>query len=140
MMEHDPIQTIPARTPPPVILWYRVFCGGMTVLYLLLLLLGLFMIVAPALLMGALESVRVESMPEQIGNMVMGVVYAVLGFVFFMIYLAGACLPVRRWSWVAGLVLIALSFTSCCCLPVAVPLLIFWITPETKAWFTTDES
>ena len=78
-------------------------------------------------------------MPEQLGNMVAGVIYAVMGIVFFLLYLAGVFLPVRRWSWVAGLVLIALSFTSCCCVPAAVPLLIFWIEPETKAWFAGGE-
>jgi len=25
--------------------------------------------------------------------------------------------------------------TSCCILPAAVPLLIYWVKPETKAWF-----
>jgi hypothetical protein len=44
-------------------------------------------------------------------------------------------LPRRRWVWVLHVVLIALGMTSCACIPATVPLLIFWIRPETQAWF-----
>jgi hypothetical protein len=44
-------------------------------------------------------------------------------------------LPRRPWAWYYHLVLIALGFTSCCWWPFVIPLLIFWIKPETKAYF-----
>jgi hypothetical protein len=33
------------------------------------------------------------------------------------------------------LVLICIGMTSCCILPAAIPLLIFWLKPEAKNWF-----
>ena len=152
MTEPEPTADVPAsREPeppippavialpaPPVVLWYRFFCGGMAVVYLLVLLVGLLMIAAPAVLMSLTKSASGAAMGEMATNMAMGVMYALMGLVFFFIYLIGAALPVRSWSWVAGLVLIALSFTSCCCMPAAIPLLIFWIAPETKAWFAAE--
>jgi hypothetical protein len=37
--------------------------------------------------------------------------------------------------WVYDIVLICLGMTSVCCMPVTIPLLIFWIKPDAKAWF-----
>ena len=39
------------------------------------------------------------------------------------------------WVWVYDIVLIAIGLTSCLTIPAAVPLLIYWIKPETKAYF-----
>ena len=44
-------------------------------------------------------------------------------------------LPRRPGAWVYDLVLIALGLTSACLWPMTIPLLIFWIKPETKRWF-----
>jgi hypothetical protein len=54
--------------------------------------------------------------------------------------LAAACLPPliaspRPWSWVYSLVLICIGMTSPCFLPASVPLLIFWLKPEVKAYY-----
>ena len=124
-----------SQTPPPVMIWYRIFCGAMAAVYLLVLLFGLFMILAPAMMSEVFKLSDPDQMANTVGNMVMGVIYSVMGFLFFVVYVIGAFLPPRNWCWVAGLVLICLSFTSCCCLPVAIPLMIYWIKPETKLWF-----
>ena len=34
-----------------------------------------------------------------------------------------------------GIVMMAISMTSCCFLPFAIPLLIYWLKPETRAYF-----
>ncbi|MGB7159266.1 MAG: hypothetical protein WBD40_14450 [Tepidisphaeraceae bacterium] len=44
-------------------------------------------------------------------------------------------LPRRPWVWIYDLVLICLGLTSICCMPATIPLLIFWLKPEAKAWF-----
>ena len=48
---------------------------------------------------------------------------------------AGIFLPPRLWVWIYGIVLIAVGFTSACCIPFCVPLLIYWLKPEAKAYF-----
>jgi hypothetical protein len=40
--------------------------------------------------------------------------------------------------WVFGLVLICLGLSSACCLPACIPLLIFWLKPEMKAFYGRD--
>ena len=47
-------------------------------------------------------------------------------------------LPKRRAAWIYGLVLICIGMTSACCLPATIPLLIFWIKPETKEFFAAS--
>src|SRR5262245_19222264 len=37
----------------------------------------------------------------------------------------------RPWVWIYDLLLIAVGMTSCACWPVTVPLLLYWIKPET---------
>jgi hypothetical protein len=44
-------------------------------------------------------------------------------------------LPDRPWKWVYGLILIIMGMPSCCYLPVTIPLLIFWVQPETREYF-----
>ena len=121
--------------PPAVLTWYRVFCVAMALVYGLLILMGLVMLIAPAMLKGVLSSAGNGKEVDTVVNMVMGGVYVVLGLVFGALYLVGAFLPPRPWTWVTGIVLIALSFTNCCCIPFAIPVLIFWIMPETKTYF-----
>lgn len=39
------------------------------------------------------------------------------------------------WLWTYDLVIICLGMTSTCILPASIPLLIFWLKPETKRYF-----
>ena len=50
------------------------------------------------------------------------------------IYAVAAFVPYKPWAWTFGLVAICLGLSSCMALA-AVPLLIFWMKPETKAAF-----
>ncbi len=61
---------------------------------------------------------------------VVGVVAAVLAAFFAVATLV----PHRPWGWTVGLVAIALGLVSCAGL-LAIPLLVFWVKPETKAAF-----
>jgi hypothetical protein len=45
-------------------------------------------------------------------------------------------LPKRRAAWIYGFVTIGIGMTSACCLPATIPLLLFWIKPETKEFFS----
>jgi hypothetical protein len=58
----------------------------------------------------------------------------------FLMYAGGPFLPRRRWAWIVGIVQIALGLTSICTMAAAVPLLIFWVKPATKAFFNADQS
>ncbi len=66
---------------------------------------------------------------------ILGILYVVLGFMFLLPFAAGPFLPRKLWGWIFGLVLICIGMMSVCCWPATIPLLIFWLKPETKAYF-----
>jgi hypothetical protein len=135
-------QTYEARTlgfnPPPMtaiprdneigrkaFLWYRVYCGVLVILYLLVALMGVFL--------AAFAPPTRQYNSEE--TFVMGVIYAVLGVVFFLVFTVALFLPRKPYNWVVGIVMMALGMSSCCFLPFLIPLLMYWIKPETKAYF-----
>jgi drug/metabolite transporter (DMT)-like permease len=65
----------------------------------------------------------------------MGAVFLILGLLFFVPYAIAPLLPRKSWVWVFGLVLICIGLTSACCLPVCIPLLIFWSKPEMEQFY-----
>ena len=111
-------------TAPPAYKWFVVYCVLMALLYLVTAVMGIvFMVSAPDPEMSPTES------------KVMGVVIFVLGLGFLAPYAAAPFLPRKSWVWVFGLVLICIGLSSACCLPVCIPLLIFWLKPEMKAFY-----
>ena len=85
-------------------------------------------------------------LPELLGASASGihdaVVMRIYGFAITAIsvplliaYAAAPFLPRKPWAWAAHLALIALGMTSACCIPACLPLLLFWLKPETKAMF-----
>lgn len=123
--------------PPPVVIpqdnetgrktffWYRVYCGVMTVLYLATIALGIFL---------ATTAPRTRDYSSE-ETFIMGIVYTVLGVVFLLIFAVALMLPRKSYNWIVGIIMMALGMTSCCFVPFLVPLLIYWIKPETKAYF-----
>jgi hypothetical protein len=121
--------TAPAapRAAPPVLAWQRAYCVAMALLYVAVTLGGLAMAVFHE------ELADAETSPGE--TIVVGLVLAVVGAGLAVGFGVAPFLPRRPWTWVFHVVLIGLGMTSCCCLPATVPLLVFWIRPETRAWF-----
>lgn len=112
---------------PPVYKWYVAYCIVMALLYLFVAAMGfVFLFTQPDPEMSEAEAT------------VMGILFLVLGLIFFVPYASAAFLPRQSWVWVFGLVLICIGLTSACCLPVCIPLLIFWLKPEMKAFYGRD--
>ncbi len=102
--------------------WYRVYCFVMLMIYLCLVGIGLL-----------LASFPDESGSQQV--LVTGIAYAISGGLFALIFGVALFLPRRPFNWIVGIVMIAIGMMSCCFLPATIPLLIFWVKPETKAYF-----
>ncbi len=108
------------------VFWFRAYCALMSLIYLFCIALGAYLVIAqPA-------NKKFDDAAETV---IAGGVYIVVGAVLFVIFAAGLVLPKNRWTWIYNIVLIAIGMTSCCFLPITVPLLIFWLKPETKALF-----
>lgn len=109
---------------PPVYKWFVAYCIFMALLYMTMAVIGVvFMFIEPDADMSAAEA------------KIMGSVFIVLGLVFSVPYALAPFLPRKSWSWVFGLVLICIGLTSACCLPACIPLLLFWLKPEMKAFY-----
>ena len=70
----------------------------------------------------------------------MGVAYGGVGLLTFLVFAVAALLPAKPYNWFVGIVMIALGFSSCCLWPACIPLLIYWVKPETKALFGRKSS
>lgn len=105
--------------------WYRIYCAVLAALYLFVIVFGI--------VIAVLQPESREYKPQEM--LLMGIIYAVVGAVFFLVFAVALFLPPKSYNWIVGIVLIALGMTSCCFIPICVPLLIFWMKPETKAFF-----
>ena len=114
-------------TTPPAHTWFILYCVLMALVYLFTAIMGIFFLFAePDQEMSAEEAT------------VMGTVILILGLVFFVPYALAPFLPRKSWVWVFGLVLICLGLGSACCLPICIPLLIYWLKPEMKTFYGRD--
>ena len=109
---------------PSAYKWFVVYCILMALLYLATAVMGIvFMFTEPDREMSAEEAT------------IMGTVLLIMGLVLFIPYALAPFLPRKSWVWIFGLVLICLGLSSACCLPACIPLLIFWLKPEMKAFY-----
>ena len=103
--------------------WYRVYCAVTAGFYVLLVIFGLIIALDPS----------IQYSRDQEEAMVVGFAYVISGGVFGLGYLIALLLPRKPYNWIVGIVVIAFGMTICCFLPAMIPLLIFWLKPETKA-------
>lgn len=106
--------------------WYKFYCVFMALLYLAVGFGGLALIAYADQVRGPREMENPE---------VLGAIYAILGFLFFIPFIIAPFLPRKPWSWVVGIVFMCFGMTSCCLWPGLIPLLIYWFKPETQAYF-----
>lgn len=105
--------------------WYRVYLAAMVFLYSATIIFGIYLLVGkPA-----------TSQYEASEMFIMGALYTAIGVIFFVVFAAALFLPRKPWNWIVGIVMMAIGMTSCCFVPFLIPLLIYWLKPETKAYF-----
>lgn len=117
---------------PTVITWFKVYAIVMAIIYLMVLLAGIGLFAFPNL---APEEFATGSPDEKIMVYIYGVVFVVLGAALFVAYLFGVILKPKPWVWIFNMVLICIGLSGCPTLFASIPLLIFWLKPETKAYY-----
>jgi hypothetical protein len=110
---------------PGVISWFIFYCVVMTLMYLLVAAFGVLLLV--------IEPDDPDFDAQQ--AKIMGLIFVPLGLVLMAACALPLLMPKRPWLWVYDLILICLGLTSICFWPICIPLLIFWIKPQTKAYF-----
>jgi hypothetical protein len=113
---------------PGVISWFMAYCVFMAIIYVLVVLVSIWILSSPETF---LEDGRHTAEEMRIQGIVMGIISIPLTILFAI----GPMLPRRPWVWIYDIVLICLGMTSCCLWPATIPMLIYWIKPEARAWF-----
>jgi Kef-type K+ transport system membrane component KefB len=126
---------------PSVVRWYRLWCALFIPLWLGVVVyavlkakgevedLGPFTELLVKDDQAARDALLAEEREEAIGG-------AALGGIFLLFYIFAACVPRRPWAWVVGMIaIIGTMFPFCLPAAGAVPLLVFWVKPETKRYF-----
>lgn len=112
---------------PRVIGWYRAYCIALALANVVLAAVGWWMY-------RDREQLRSDVFePAVIGQV--GVLTIVTGALFVVLNLLMMSLPRRPWAWVAHLINILVPIGLCCPIVVCLPLLIYWLKPEVKAYF-----
>ena len=119
-----------AAPRPSVVFWYRVYCGFMAALYALVMVGG----VAFLLLSPEIAGSEKDELPQAV-LLAYGAFLVVLGLFLTAAFAAPFFLAPRSWVWVYGIVLIAIGLTSCCLWPATIPMLVYWLKPEARAYF-----
>jgi hypothetical protein len=117
---YDPYRAAPAyEGTPPVWTWFIVYAIALAVLYVACTGVGLVICFTA----------------HKDEDVLTGAFYAIICLPLAVLYGIAPILPKKPWVWIYDIVLICLPMTSMCCLPLCVPLLIYWIKPEVKAFF-----
>jgi len=120
------VGTYGRATEPRVVAWFRAYCWFQVSLSVGFGLVGLYMFLVRRGLFGYYRS---STDYEAVGFFLL-ISALVWGGASFL----GTRVAPDAAAWTLGLVLIALGLTSCC-LPLCLPLLIFWLKPETQQFF-----
>lgn len=107
---------------PKAVFWFHVYAGCMAAMYALVAVVGVVLMVFS------------DRFPDQ-AMLIAGPLYISLGLTFCAGYAVSFFFKPSPFSWVYDLVLICIGFGGCPTIAAAIPLLIFWIKPETKAYF-----
>jgi MFS family permease len=120
------------RPRPPVLRWYKAYVALLVAAYAAVTVFGVVLILARHSIADA------DTPPAAV--LAAGVLAIVVSLPLFALCAAALFLPPRPWSWIYHLCVICLGMTSACCWPICIPLLIYWIKPESKQYFGRAET
>ena len=129
----DEVQSSVVAEKPKVCMWVTIYSVTMAVIYAIVSLIGALLLIA-----SFTESIRQNG--DQYMMLIQGSLFLFIGVVLFILFAAVPFLPKRRWVWTYNIVMICIGLTSCCFLPFCIPMLIFWLKPELKSYFSDSES
>ena len=122
----DYASPLPVAGPPGVLPWFKAYAGFMALLYLAVLAGGVFLLLKDWTTVPDVDPVEMR---------INGWVLTAVGPPLMLAFGLALFLPLKKWVWIYDVVLIGIGLTSCCFWPVCIPLLIFWVRPETRRWF-----
>ncbi len=110
---------------PKCIKWFKVYCAILVLCYFFTIGVSYFLFRADP----------IDLYADPLFNMIFGVMMVLVSFTLLLACILPFFLKPQPWVWVYDLVIICLGLTSICFWPFSIPLLIFWLKPETKNYF-----
>jgi hypothetical protein len=125
------VATLTEERPPDGVFYFRLYAALMLVVCALFFLFGMFQLVKTASASG--------SSPPDIEDWIAAGVLMTVGIVGAIPYVIPLFAGRKAWVHTLGTIAIALPMTSMCCLPIAVPVLLVWLKPETRRYFDQNQ-
>jgi hypothetical protein len=111
---------------PGVILWFRIYSIAMA--------LSAFFLIGFGVILSAASSQ--PGVHDQVENQGLALVVILFGVALSVLHVVAACIPKKPWGWTLGMVTIIVGMMGGgCAILFAIPLVIYWVKPETKAAF-----
>jgi hypothetical protein len=149
----QPVAQLPPAVPPllpgadgarpTVVTLYRIWCGLILIVYVALGINEALVLAGKATpRLGPITEffsnddpkLHAKLLEEERQNSIVGLALALIGATIFAVGMVYC--PRAQWAWVWGIVAVIVSvFPLCVSLGGAIPLLIYWLKPETKRYF-----
>jgi hypothetical protein len=138
------MQLAEKSSPPRVLIFYRVYCGLLTVLAVLDILTGLALLV----LRPWFAQMAAENPPPPLDNLlplflnfgpVLAAVSIGLGILMTVLFGLTFFLPRKPWVWIYHLALIGIGLTDPCFFLPCLILMIYWLKPHNRTYFGCDK-
>ena len=105
--------------------WYRIFCSLIVIPSVVIAIFGFLAII------GSFGETGQKATDAFAG----GIMFLLMGVPPMILYFFGVVLPSKPYHWFYGIFLLGMATLSCGLAIFAIPLLIFWVKPETQAYF-----
>lgn len=125
-MMNDPSPQLDPTTEK-ALFYGKAYAIAFAVLYILCILLGVAMLFFP----NAWEMGKTGNLPMG----VQGIIFIGVSIPLLVLSLIAAFAPRKKWGWTINFVIQAIGTTGCCCMPLALPMLLRWMKPDVKAAF-----
>ena len=117
---------------PKVIPWFKAYC----------ILMGIYFVSGCGF--GSLFVIFDDEFARSQGDtpeasVAVGLFYIVIGAIVSIPHWVGPFLPRAKWVWIYGIIVIAFGNLACVlCVPIGIPMMVFWVMPENRAWHFDD--
>lgn len=118
-------------SPPAVWPWYKAYCYLLAACQAIPIGFGIL-----AMKLREIPMADYDVPPEPYPLRSSGITLVVMGVVFAALNIAVVYLPRRPWTWVAHLINLISGAMCICPLPVTIPLIIAWIKPDVRRYYS----
>ncbi len=117
-----------AKNQRQAVLWLQGFCAAQLLFFGGLCLMGWGLVASAAI------DPNLRAAPDDPPLWFIGALLLVYAVPFAAVHVIGVVAPRRPWGYVYGFVVCGMAFMCGGCWFLAIPLLLYWLTPETRAW------